>query len=251
MATYIFTGKVMPERASVNISASSFHLEAKDAGISFDAIVSIGTSQVSVVLNTETANADVSTWKNYVEDSVRTLVDAYGYLSGRGYDIEITSVVEPNGKQIVFGVGIPELEEAQRERPLAFHEILEVVNSSQHLRRALGDLREAIRSSLDTGFFCYRAIESIRQSFKKAEDGDKDGPSWERLRNALRIDRSWIERIQAFAVPQRHGETPYMSGEDRLLAMQRAWKLIDRFCIYAHKGFMSLDESEFEILKEN
>jgi len=249
MVTYIFTGKVMPERANVNISAPPFHVEAKDAGISFDAIVSIGASQVSVVLNTETVNADLSTLKNYVEDTVKILVDAYGYLSGRGYDIEITSVVEPKGKQIVFGVGIYQLEQAQSERPLAFHELIEVMNKSPHLRRALGDLREAIRSSLDTGFFCYRAIESIRQSFKKAEDGDKDGPSWERLRNALRIDRSWMDYLVKFATPQRHGEMPYMSGEDRLKAMQHAWKVVDRFCVYVRRGFQELPESEFGILK--
>jgi len=249
MATYVFTGRVMPERANVNVSAFQVQLLATDAGVSGNAIVSIDVSQVSVMLNTETVNVDLHTLKNYMEYIVRNLVDALGYLSGCGYDVEITSVTEPDGKQTVFGVGILELGETKRERPLEFPKLIEVINKSQHLRRALGDLREAIRSSSDTGFFCYRAIECIRQSFKREEDGKDDSPSWERLRDALCIDRSWINYLIKFAKPQRHGETPYMSGKDRDSAMQHAWKVVDRFCVYVQRGFQKLPENEFGMLK--
>ena len=217
-----------------------------------DAIVSINASQVSIVIETTDKNADLPTLKNYVEYLVRTVVDAYGYLTGRGYDVEITSVVDPDGKHTVFGVGIPELEEAQNERPLHFPELLEVMGRSQHLHRALGDLREAIRSPWDTGFFCHRAVECIRQSFVKEEDGDDKGPSWKSLRNELRIDRSWIEEYtKKSADAQRHGSTPYMSGEDRVLAMKHAWKVIDRFCVYVYGGFKSLSKNDFDMLKES
>lgn len=249
MTAYIFTGRVMPERANVNVSAVPIQFQATDAGVSGNGVISVVVSQVSVTLNTETVNVDLGTLKNYVEYIVRTLVDAFGYFSGRGYDVEITSVIEPNGKQTVFGVGIHELEEAQRERPLGFHEIIEVMNKSVHLSRALGDLRESIRTPWDTGFFCYRAIECIRQSFKREEDGKDDSPSWERLRDALCIDRSWINYLIKFAKPQRHGETPYMSGKDRDSAMQHAWKVVDRFCVYVQRGFQKLPENEFGMLK--
>lgn len=252
MSTYIFSGKVMPERAAVDVSAPiQLQVQAKDAAISVEAIISIGVSQVSVLVKTKDENVDLPTLKNYVEYLVRAEVDALSYLWGRGYDIEITSAVDSNGKQVVFGVGIPELEKTQSERPLSLKALWEVVYRSEHLRRALGDLREAIRSPLDTGFFCYRAVECIRQSFRKEEDGDDDRLSWERLRNALRIDRSWIEELKKFANPQRHGDTPYMSGGDRVSAMQCAWKVIDRFCVYAHRGFKPLSENEFDILKDS
>lgn len=252
MSTYIFSGKIMPERANVSVSTLSIKVLAEEAGINVDAIVSINASQVSIVIETTDKNADLPTLKNYVEYLVRTVVDAYGYLSGRGYDVEITSVVDPDGKHTVFGVGIPELEEAQNERPLHFPELLKVMGRSQHLHRALGDLREAIRSPWDTGFFCYRAVECIRQSFVEKEDGNDKDPSWEGLRNALRIDRSWLEKYtRESADAQRHGSTRYMSEEDRVLAMKHAWKVIDRFCVYAHRGFIPLSESEFDILEES
>ncbi len=251
MNTYTFSGKVLPERANMSITRPlPIAMEAKDAGISGAGAISILVSQISVVFNTEDSNVDLPTLKNYVEGIVRNLVDAYGYLSGRGYDIEITSVVDPAGMQTVFGVGVGALEQTQSERPLSFQDLKDVVFKSQELRRALSDLREAIRSPLDTGFFCYRAIECIRQSFRQAEDGDKDGPSWGRLRDMLRVDRSWIEVVKKSADPQRHGGTPYMSGEDRVSAMLHAWKVVDRFCIYVRRGFNPLPEDEFTVLKE-
>ncbi len=249
MNTYIFSGKILPERAAITVSNPiQINVQAIDAAISFNAVISIGVSQVSIAVKTKDKNVDVFTLKNYVENLVRVEVDVLGYLWGRGYDVEITSAVESNGQQVVFGVGIPELEATQKERPLPIDELFRVVIKSEHLRRALGDLRETIRSTLDTGFFCYRAVESISQHFTKENEDKKLG--WERMRNSLRIDKSWIEDIKELADMQRHGKTPYMSGKDRVLVMHHAWKVIDRFCIYAHRDFKSLPENEFDLLKE-
>ncbi len=145
MVTYIFSGKVEPERASVSISPLSIRIEAIDAGFSGGAIVSINSSQVSIKLDTTSEGVSLATMKNYVEQFVRATVDSYGYLSGRGYDVEITSAIQPDGTQTVFGVGIPELEESRHERPLSFQELLEAVGKSPYLHQALADLREAIR----------------------------------------------------------------------------------------------------------
>ncbi len=176
-------------------------------------------------------------------------LNSYGYLSGRGYDVEITSVVDPNGQQTVFGVGIRELEKTKDDRPLSFEELLSVMSKSPHLHRALGDLREAIRSPFDTGLFCYRAIECVRQHFKEDKDGDNNSPSWECLRQNLRIERSWIQPLENLSKEQRHGSSPYMSESERVRLMQHAWKVVDRFCVYIRRNFQPLPDSEFEILK--
>lgn len=249
MATYIFSGKVMPERADVNISLPSLTFQAKDAGFSGETIISIARSQISIKLDTTDAGVNLDTMKNYMEQLVRNLVDSYGYLSGRGYDIEITSVVNPNGQQAVFGVGIRELEKSENERPLSFQELFPVILKSPHLRHALGDLREAIRSPSDTGLFCYRAVECVRQHFREDEDDDNRAPSWERLRQNLRVDRSWMKPLENFSKEQRHGSSSYMSETDRVLLMQHAWKVVDRFCVYIKGNFQPLPESDFEILQ--
>ena len=247
MNSYMFSGKVLPERANVEIRLPEFKMDAIDAGISGTVIVTIIASQVSVVINTN-SDSDIWTLKNYIEYIVRSLVDAFGYLSGRGYDVEITSVVDHEDKYTVFGVGIHELEKSYKDRPLSFVQLLTAMEKSQNLHRIIGDLREAIRSPHDAGFHCYRAIESIKMSFM--EEGDSDTKGWENLRKSLRIDRSWIDQVKKFADPVRHGGTIYISGDDRIVILQHTWKLIDRFCIYVYRNFKQLSEDEFDLLKE-
>src|SRR5665648_1082519 len=92
MNKYVFSGKVLPERATIGITVNGIKIDAIDAGISGTVNVSIIASQVSVIINTN-SDSDIWTLKNYVEYLVRSLVDAIGYLYGRGYDVEITSVV--------------------------------------------------------------------------------------------------------------------------------------------------------------
>ncbi|MBD1881456.1 hypothetical protein NC997_14080 [Trichocoleus sp. DQ-A2] len=135
---------------------------------------------------------------------------------------------------------------------MAFEKVWLLARDSQPLRRALANLREAIREPNDTGFFCFRAIESIRQHFYEPQDRDTDKPSWERLRNSLRIDRSWIDALTKSyeAGNQRHGKSPYMSGENRVSAMLHTWKVVDRFCLYLDNGAVQLAE-EIEELRLN
>lgn len=106
----------------------------------------------------------------------------------------------------------------------------------------------------DTGFFCFRAVESIKQSFKGEENSGKskqeDKQAWGKLRNALNLHRSWIDVFNQDAGKQRHGGTVFMSGEVRISLMEHAWKVVDRFCVYLHRGSMVLPEDEFPLLTE-
>lgn len=253
MATYIFSGKVIPERAAVSITPVKIRASVPEARLEFDAVISIAVSQVSVVVEADGEVNDLPTLRNYVEWLVRIEVDAFGYLEGRGYDVEITSVTGSDGSPwLVFGVEEPALQQSKSERPVNFAELWKVLTSDERsapLQRALGDLRQAIRARHDTGFFCYRAVESIRQSFVKAEGRD-NSPSWERLRKALRIDQSWLTKLAELSRPLRHGAYHFSSSQERELAMQHAWKVVDRFVEYARHNFQPLPEAEFEVLKE-
>ena len=85
MNKYMFSGKILPERAPIDIVLNGIKMDAIDAGISGTVNVSIIASQVSVIINTN-SDSDIGTLKNYVEYLVKSLVDAIGYLYGRGYD---------------------------------------------------------------------------------------------------------------------------------------------------------------------
>jgi hypothetical protein len=187
-------------------------------------------------LETEDEKADLNTLKNTAESIVRAEVDALGYLLGRGYDVEITSTQDEHGHQVVFGVGVAELELSRDRRPVGPEGLLPLVFSSRFqlpLRLALGDLREAVRSPLDSGFFAYRAAESIMQAFRTNDDGEDRGPGWERMRAALKIDRADLDALRKFRDPRSHGEAIQLTSVEGASILRRAWAVVDAFVSYA------------------
>src|SRR5436853_2850400 len=208
---YIFTGRVLPERAYFSIS-TPLHLENlhEEAGLSFSTKLSIDVAQISAEVVINKGNTDLFTLKNIVEGTISAVIDAFGYITGRGYDVEIISAIDENAKQTVFGVSVPVIEESQSKRPLDLASVLRNFANSRYLIPALADLRESIRSA-HSGFYCYRAIECVRQHFYQSDDGKDRDQSWQRLREALKVDRNWIDDIGKYGLPQRHGEGKFIS----------------------------------------
>lgn len=237
---YIFYGKVFPERANVNISTVELNMANDEAGISGTLRLTIQCSQITALFITNSEVENIFTLKNIIEDAIRLQVDILGYLFGCGYDIEVTAMVDSQGNEpIVFGVGIEELENQNDKKIEDFNKILSLFQDTKgdYLRRCLSDIREAIRMPKDTGFFCYRAIETIKQFFFKQIGTKNESESWEELRQALKIERSQIDFIKSFADPIRHGHTKYISAEDRLRVLTITWDIMDRFIEYALNGY--------------
>lgn len=250
MHRYTFSGRILPERANVTLGQITFEgLHSPGTEFEGKLTVSIHASQILMHVETEEGNLDIFTLKNSLESLVKTEVDSYGYISGRGYDVEITAVVDENGSQTVFGVGMPEIEKDSPSRPFSFEKVLSLTVKSIHLRHALGDLRETIRSPFDTAFFCYRAIEDVRQHFCSDDTDDKSRrESWEKLRTFLRVERSFISKLEHIAKNQRHGQFNSMDTKERSDYVLRVWKIVDRFCIYLERKETPLSPEEFPLL---
>ncbi len=248
----VFSGKVLPERAYVTISGTpplEFDcVDCTDKQFKLRITTYIQCAQVAAKVEIIEGTIDLLTLKNIIASHVKALVDAYGYTLGRGYDVEITSALEPDGQYTVFGVGVDQIEEAHSERPLQFSELWLVVIKSPHLRAALGDLREAIRSPSDTGFFSYRAVECLRQYFMEHGCGS-DKASWKQLRNHLRVDAAYINEIKKHADAARHGKLVNVSGDDRIYVMKLSWKVVDRFSVYVHTDYGPLPEKDYPMLQ--
>jgi len=238
MFTYTLNGRVLPERANVSISGIKFGV--KVPAISSDWLnisISILLSQISVIVKSQEKIADFLTLRNYVQDMVALVVDIYGYLSGRGYDVEIVSLTtEDNTPHVIFGVGISELEAQEKERPFTYEDIVKLLKGNadieQQLRLALINFRLAIRNASDTGFHCYRALEAMKQPFG----------TWEKFNSELDIDNSWLmEMKNKHANKQRHGESTFMSGKDRTKMLENTQKVIDKFILWYQKTIPSIE----------
>ncbi|WOD14514.1 hypothetical protein [Paraburkholderia kirstenboschensis] len=154
--TYYFTGRVIPERAGINLENVSFHVSAGDdvpAGVLY---IQAFAGQLFGRLITPTAIKNVFTARNLVEDSARAVLGAVGFVFARGYAVEIVQFVAPDlVDDRVFGVDVPALEKLATDAGLTMGHLLNLMStpSTWFFRRALGDFREALRNSTDTGFF--------------------------------------------------------------------------------------------------
>ena len=110
--------------------------------------------------------------RNYVQDNTIILIDTLNYTWGTGYDVEINKcIIASTGQIIRIDEKVPELWDTKDERPFPSDRVLALALKSQPLRLALANLREVFRMTGDTGFFCYQAIESIKQNFYVEQDG--------------------------------------------------------------------------------
>jgi hypothetical protein len=98
----------------------------------------------------------------------------------------------------------------------------------------MGDLRSAIEVADDTSFFTYRAVEDVMQFFL-GEDEDRV-KAWELLRSVLRVDRSFLKPLEETSKPARHGRLVSKTREEQVDLLQRAWKVVDRFVAFLHRG---------------
>lgn len=249
MYKYIFIGKVICE-VNICLNPQILQCQAVDAGFIFDTLTTCTNSELHIFVSNISGKQDFLELRNYVRDNTRILIDTLNYAWGTGYDVEISRCIDVStGATIIIDERVPELSDRQDERPFPSEKVLALALNSQPLRLALANLREAVRMTGDTGFFCYRAIESIKQNFYAEQDGKDDKPSWNRLRDALRINRDWIDALTKHyeANNQRHGKSPYMLGESRVSAMLHAWKVVDRFCMYLDNGSKPLAQGIEEL----
>jgi len=242
---YTFFGKVFPERADVNIplwTAPLLDLKQKKIG---EIKTFIGASQISIRITSseklENIGMNIGLLKNFVEEWIRIQVDILGYTLGCGYDVEITQLIDPDGHTTVYGVNLEDVKAFEAKRPKKFLEIMNICRDPtkrDYLRLCLSDLREAIRCPKDIGFFCYRAIESLKRYFVDTLNLENDEKkAWETFRSTLDIDRQKIEFIKQFADPVRHGGRKPFKAEEGKKILDYTWEIVDKYIVFAYNGY--------------
>ncbi|MCV0411255.1 hypothetical protein [Nitrosopumilus sp.] len=253
---YVFHGRVLPERADVEITGGPIIGIQTSTGYDLRISFEIRKSLISIHVTSFGEITDFAEVRNFLLDFVRLHTDSYGYIKGYAYDAEITSVSgENNQPYIIFGVGIKELTDEESKR--AFQKIdkiilLAIQDKYRFIYGTLANLRLSIKYPSDTGTFCYRAVESIRQYFGvKGDSRDARKKAWEKLNAELNVDKSWTARIADFALDPRHGKQKSITHDERVEIMQKTWVIVDRFLIYAQNNEQTLDTASFPLLKYN
>jgi len=248
----IFTGRIYPERTSVEVKtdgpSDALRLEiALEGGARLPMRIVIDASQVIVAIAAPEPSVDLLTLKNSVQSVVSSLADVVGWQNGCGYLAEVTSYASSDA-QGVFGVQIPVL--AARHSRLDTTTIVALLLAGRdgfYLRRSLADLRAAILSPDDTPFFCFRAVEALVRQFP----GTK-GNARAAMCATLRVDDSWIVRwLQKPANDIRHGAVVPVTDEQRQRSFLAAHEVIERYMVWRSSGGAALTDGEFPRLRRD
>lgn len=248
MTQLALTGRVIPERGVIEyVGAPSIEVIVSGARkLSID--IQIIKSQITATIFVDSGWFSYEEIGNIFEGVARIFVDSIGYDRGCGFDIEILTLMNLKTKErVVFGVNKDNVDQINFPKSIDVPEVSRLAFSNHQFRRALGDLRECIRSHEDVAFFSYRAIETVKQDFRRSEkESDKD--IWPRMRQALNLSEEWLKEISYLSHRPRHGRVDIVDTECRALLIRRAWVVVDRFGVYLKGNRKQLDHVNFPML---
>lgn len=234
MQTYLFEGIVLPERAqlSLQFSVQFTHITS---GITSKADVSVLLNQVVIWVDSQD-EWDIFDLRNTVRNLLQNELAIIGYVEGYAYNLEVTRVINRTlGIDYVFGIDIPCI--ADRNKAIDKSRWLSLIRQKSSgregilLHRCFNDLIMAMKSPEDTGFYCYRAIESLRQHciMKFSLPPDDKTKQWEKLRNIAGCDKSTILDIKSAADAVRHGDISSLTSQDREALFTKTWNIVDGY----------------------
>lgn len=237
-----FFGRVLPERVPVNLQMIGVEM---DEGV-LD--LHIHLSQITVVLRAPKTWNDHFTVRNILDAFIRSVLDLIGYYRGISFDVDFISCVNSLGQRWTFGAEVPVLFHKKQSPPSSISDgDFNLFLADPAAMVALSDFREAMRVPMQTGFFCYRAVEAMMQA-EKAKPEDKDGPAWESIRAALHLEKSALEFIKGYADWARHGRTGEVSDSDRAKLFVLTDEIIARYLRYIAGGRVPLSAAENPLL---
>ena len=234
MEPYLFQGIVLPERAQLSLQ---FGLKFSHAalGVNAEAKVSIVLNQVAVWVESE-HDWDIFDLRNVVKNIVQSHLAMVGYLKGYAYEFQISRVLnQDRGIDYVFGIDIPCL--VERGKSIDLQEALLKLRdktlgpNGMFLHRCFSDLASSMKHADDTGFYCYRAIESLRHHCAAVHglSTAEKSTQWEKFREVSRCDEQTLRAIKAAADPLRHGGVSGASSDDRAKLFTSTWDVVDGY----------------------
>ena len=236
MQPYIFQGIVRAERAQLSLQLD-LGFEHLSSGVQATARVSILLNQAVVWVETE-HDWNIFDLRNVVANIVQSQLQMVGYLKGLAYDFELTRVLnQERATDIVFGIDIPCLTArgADLDLPNALAKLREKSSGMNgiYLNRCFSDLSSSMKHADDTGFYCYRAIESLRHHCAAVYSLTEENKAvqWAKFREVAGCDEQVLREIKAAADPLRHGQIVRSTSADREKLFTNTWNTVDGYLV--------------------
>jgi len=232
MYQYIFKGTIHPIRATLAIGPIRQVLETNLSSNHLSIEFSIYSNQLTVYCDSED-ELDIHSLRNLCLNVANGIVGAIGFYSGIGWTVEITEVLNRElGINYVYGADIPCLSSRNDNEKISdfFEKTSKFTGSDgRYLERCFSDLQLAITHPLDTPFYCYRAIESLRHLCRVKYSLDNEDQQWAKLSEIS--GKSWNDTAltKQYANDARHGDHQDFTSEERQVFLENTWALVENF----------------------
>lgn len=234
MEPYFFSGIVMPERAQLSpqLNLGFTHVAS---GINGTARISITLNQIATWVDSE-LDWDIFDLRNIVKNIIQNHLAMVGFLNIYAYKFEITRALNQSREiNYVLSIDTPCL--ANRVNIIDLQDtLLDLRNKTPDpngmiLKRCFSELVSAMKHANDTGFYCYRTIESLRHHCTEVHSLTANNKSTQRirLREIPGSDEKTIHSIKPAADPLRHGETHTADSENRTSLLTNTWSIVDGY----------------------
>jgi hypothetical protein len=170
--------------------------------------------------------------KQALQDSIGALA----FTAGRTYEVDLVGIVkDAPGKsdgsfRFEYFDNVDEVVASKKTNVTAQNiESLLLTDDQSELRRCLNDFQMALANHLDSPFYCYRALESVRRHLgRKAGLSDK-AKQWEHMRTILSISEAEIYKVKGYSDPLRHGAHAGFNGSEWRWIISTTWDTLERY----------------------
>lgn len=234
MEAYLIEGTVLPERARLDLQFGQQFTHIA-TGVTGSMTVSILCNRVVVWLETPT-EWDIFDLRNLVKYVLLNELAIVGFLHGYTYELDVSRVLNrERGIDVVYGIDVPCIalrnQSVNKEKMHILIREKTVGPEGVFLHRCLHDLSMAMKSAEDTGFYCYRALEALRQHciVKFSLQPDKKGDQWRKLREIAKCDEATTREIEAAAAHTRHGGVTPITDNERQRLFLNTWNVVEGY----------------------
>jgi hypothetical protein len=224
-----------------------------ELGLNVDLVLAINESLVDVACSSNQIGPnDIAVIHKVAFDLARAAVDVLAFSTGYALTVVFDRFIATDGKESVFFVHDPSLPrlctafvQGSSDPTSSLGSITSIVFREPPLFMALDDLIGAISLHHLSLTNCARALETLRHL---VAPGMPREDQWERLRDMLQIDRTYLQLITDHSKAGRHGERTYTPPNIVEEIIRRSWTIMNRFLEFRKRGNIQLPDSDFPVL---
>jgi hypothetical protein len=230
---YQFFGVITPERAQLSIKSPKIGLKLYKENNTF-LNYTIILNQIYVEYDTPIEEEDIYTLRNNLCTIISDNLSIISYLKGIFYEIDLRRMINRElSLDEVFGVNIPYVDNRRTDISSdekifekfkeIYHAIDKLGQFQNYIRLCLSNLSLSMKLHLDTPFFCYRAIEALRNYCGKKYNKSLEMEQWKKLSLITNFDKSKMDYLRS------HGHIISFSDEERQRFFEDTLDIIDAF----------------------